>query len=255
MRVHLVLGATGSGKTALATEAARRSDVPVVVLDRLQCFTDIPTASARPAEDQIAGTSRIYLDERTIPDGDYPAEDAYAALVRVLNGLAVHHDFVFAEGGSISLLSLLRRDRRGLGFPLDVTMLSPPAASLDTVARRVAAALNGRADRTSILDEMRCAWRHTEQHDFIGSISGFDALLEWCAGADIDPASLYQSSLTPSARRALTRVLVRRVHAHTARQLRALNTIGPALESTSGRTSRDTCCEVIDEIVAGRAHA
>src|SRR4051812_8683885 len=103
VRVHAVLGVTGAGKTSLATAVGHALGVPVVVADRIQCFRDIPVVSSRPSPDH----RRVYLDDRTIPDGDLPARRAYPKLRRILSDLADRHQTVILEGGSVSLLTML----------------------------------------------------------------------------------------------------------------------------------------------------
>lgn len=76
--VHVIAGPTGVGKSAAASELARRTGAPVVVADRIQCFTDLATTSARAGAD-VPGIRRVWLCDRTVADGDYPATQAVEA--------------------------------------------------------------------------------------------------------------------------------------------------------------------------------
>ena len=41
-----------------------------------------------------------------------------------------------------------------------------------------------------MLDELAMAWKHDYQRDFIASIDGFEAVLEWCCRNSVEPAGL-----------------------------------------------------------------
>ncbi|WP_155054120.1 isopentenyl transferase family protein [Streptomyces blattellae] len=187
--VHLIAGPTGVGKSATATALARATGAPIVVADRLQCFTDIATTSARAGAD-VPGVRRHWLGDRTFADGDLSAANATDALVGLVNQLGSRHPSVIVEGGSISLLRELAGRLPQLPWELTVQLL--PLPDLDAYV----ATLTGRAhtmlappppDR-SLLEELDALWRDPRQRWLAASVNGFEAVLECCAkyGIDVD---------------------------------------------------------------------
>jgi tRNA A37 N6-isopentenylltransferase MiaA len=234
VKVHAVLGATGTGKTRLATNVARSLDVPVVVADRLQCFTDIPIVSSRPAFDP----RRRYLDRRTIPAGDLPPGPAYELLLTRLRRLGDRHRTVVLEGGSISLLTRLYGDLGRLGFDLHADVL--PIGS-DYAARTRARV--DKALRRGLLAEFDRAWAHAGQRDFVASIAGFDVLARWCRRRGVPPGEL--AGVPGPARTEIADELVRQALRYADRQEDILAAAGvkPLGEG------RDQCCQAITATV------
>ncbi|HZB30547.1 MAG TPA: isopentenyl transferase family protein [Streptosporangiaceae bacterium] len=230
MKVHAVLGATGTGKTRLATKVAHSLDVPVVVADRLQCFTDIPIVSSRPAFDP----RRRYLDRRTIPEGDLPPRRAYDLLLTTLRRLGDRHRTVVLEGGSISLLTRLFGDLGGVGFELhaDVLPIGPDYAA------RTRARVDEALER-GLLVEFDRAWAHAEQRDFVASIAGFDVLARWCRRRGVPPGRL--AGVRDPARTEIADELVRQALLYADRQDDILAAAGvkPLGEG------RDQCCQAV----------
>ncbi|MFJ2440761.1 isopentenyl transferase family protein [Streptomyces sp. NPDC087658] len=198
LRVHLIAGPTGVGKSATATELARATGAPVVVADRLQCFTDIATTSARAgAEDP--GVERHWLGDRTVADGDLSAAEATDALVKTVQRLGMDHSFVIVEGGSISLLRLFAARLPELGWELTVQLLAIPpigeyVAALTRRARTMLAP-SVSTDR-SLLDELATLWQDPGQRYFVASVNGFEAVLECCAKYSIDVHTVHRKEIS-----------------------------------------------------------
>lgn len=243
MRIHAILGATGTGKTAVATAAARRLDAPVVVLDRIQCFTDIPTTSGRPPDTETAGITRLYLGRRRITDGDFPAADAHVALLAALRDLAKHHDLVLVEGGSMSLLAHLHNHMPEFNHQWHTSVIPIPGDYVDVTRRRVIRALRSAHGR-SCVDEFRAAWAHTDHRGFVASICGFDSLLAWCATTGIDPADLHRKDLTGDALGSLLAAMVEGSLAHGVQQQTAFL----ELHAARALPQPELCCQTIDEL-------
>lgn len=180
--VHLVVGPTGAGKTDVAMKIANEHHAPIVVADRIQCYLDLPVTSARQD-----GPGRHHLAARTVPDGDYPVHEAAYALLRKVEALTRTHEHVVVEGGSISLLRRFADCRGRFPFQLTATVLplADERAHLDRLRARAA-----RMIADGMLDEIAKAWQHREQRAFIASVNGPEAVLQWCAGAGVDPEDL-----------------------------------------------------------------
>lgn len=199
-RVHAIVGPTGSGKTAHATALARSCGAPVVVADRIQCFTDLTTTSARATEDEVRGVARFHLGDRTVADGDYPADSAGRALFYTIGSLSAENPLVILEGGSISVLRTLAARHDELPFRLTVETLGiRDGATYEKGLRaRARQMLQPEAGRTGMLDELAAAWKHEEQRPFIASINGLEAILEWCDEHGATPQSLVEPDLPES---------------------------------------------------------
>ncbi|MGO4615818.1 isopentenyl transferase family protein [Nocardia sp. 2YAB30] len=190
--VHLIVGATGVGKSARATSQARILRAPIVVADRIQCFTDLATTSACGAIDLDAQPRRHFLDERTIDQGDYPTVDAHGALRRTLVALSRENRLIIVEGGSISLLTAFFDSIDDLPFRFTAELLPIP----DPVI--YAGQLLSRAHRTlapphpepGMLHELSVAWARTAQREFVTSIVGFGSLIRWCLHRGVRPDAL-----------------------------------------------------------------
>ncbi|MBT2419446.1 isopentenyl transferase [Streptomyces sp. ISL-22] len=194
--VHLIAGPTGVGKSAAATELARATGAPIVVADRLQCFTDLATTSAR-AGAEVPGVCRHWLGDRTFADGDLSAAEAGDALVDLVERLAPAHPLVIVEGGSISLLRELCARRSALRWRLTVRLLPLPARDeyLATLTRRARAMLTPGACGPGLLQELAALWRDPRKRLLAASVNGFEAVLECCAKYSLDVASIDEQDI------------------------------------------------------------
>ncbi|KMS77147.1 isopentenyl transferase [Streptomyces viridochromogenes] len=194
--VHLIAGPTGVGKSAAATELARATGAPIVVADRLQCFTDLATTSARAGAD-VPGVRRHWLGDRTFADGDLSAAEAADALVELVEQLAVQHDLVIIEGGSISLLRVLCTRWEQLDWRLTVRLLPLPAYDtyLAALTGRARAMLTPGACGPGLLQELAALWRDPRRRRLAASVNGFEAVLECCAKYSIDAEVIDQQEI------------------------------------------------------------
>ncbi|WP_128436540.1 isopentenyl transferase family protein [Streptomyces cyaneus] len=189
--VHLIAGPTGVGKSAAATELARVTGAPIVVADRLQCFTDLATTSARAGAD-VPGVRRHWLGDRTFADGDLSATRAADALVELVERLAARHRLVIIEGGSISLLRVLCARRPQLAWRLTVRLLELPEYDvyLANLTRRAREMLTPSACGPGLLQELAALWHDPRQRRLAASVNGFEAVLECCAKYSLDAATI-----------------------------------------------------------------
>ncbi|MEU6380650.1 isopentenyl transferase family protein [Streptomyces sp. NPDC046909] len=189
--VHLIAGPTGVGKSAAATRLARETGAPIVVADRLQCFTDLATTSAR-AGAEVPGVCRYWLGDRTFADGDLSAVAATDALVRLVEELGGRYRLVIVEGGSISLLRELAARRAELSWRLTVRLLSPPGPDeyVAALTRRAREMLAPDGPGRGLLAELAALWHEPRHRLLAASVNGFEAVLECCAKYALDVESL-----------------------------------------------------------------
>ncbi|MGI3224187.1 isopentenyl transferase family protein [Streptomyces sp. GTA36] len=206
--VHLVAGPTGVGKSDMASALAKAERAPVVVADRIQCFTDLATTSARAGAYE-PGVSRFWLGDRTVLDGDYPAAQAVQELIDTVTGLSGEHHQVIIEGGSVSLLQHLAGQLPDLPWRFTVTLLPMPdrASYLAALTARARAMLTPVPPGRSLLDELAALWRIPQAREFVASVNGLEAALEWCAKYSVDPAEAGSSDVPRELRERLAHMI------------------------------------------------
>lgn len=194
--VHLITGATGLGKTPAAIALARRTGAPIIVADRIQCFADLATTVARDGPVDSSRVERYFLSERGVAQGDYPLDQAIAALERKLAELTEPHPLVIIEGGSVSLLTGFAQRIPHLPHRIDVHLMriTDPQRYERILTGRVRSMLLHTTPGRGMFDELTHAWRHREQRQFLASILGFDSILKWSTQHNYDVTSLPQRS-------------------------------------------------------------
>lgn len=191
--VDAVIGPTCCSKSATAIRLAERFDCPIIVADRLQCFSDIPITSSRETG-KTANRFR-YIAERRLAAGDYPADVAFADLQRLTQKLSEEYDQLVLEGGSTSLVR--RIAEHGLNADLNVTIVLPdnPGRHWHRLRERALSMVAPADGSVSLLDELRDAWSIVDQRALVASVNGFEAVLSWCSLHQIDPTELSPAKL------------------------------------------------------------
>jgi tRNA A37 N6-isopentenylltransferase MiaA len=238
LAIHLIAGPTGVGKSAVASDLARRMGAPVVVADRIQCFTDLATTSARAGAD-VPGVRRFWLGDRSVDDGDYPATHAVEALVERVQQLARSAPAVVIEGGSISLLTLLATRLPQLPWAVTPQLLLRPADTagyLRVLTVRAHGMLRPDPPQRSLLDELAELWRDPAKRWFTASVNGLEAALEWCAKYSLDPENGATRGAPQRLMDELARMIAERHAEHGSDQEREFRSIfsSPGVKSVSG---------------------
>lgn len=192
VRLHLIVGKTGVGKTARSIEWAESTGAPVVVLDRIQCYPELAVGSGRPLDDKLRGTRRIYLASRRVTDGDLDATAAHLLLMEQVEQLASENDTIILEGGSTSLLKEMMKSPFWKGYQRSYEHLRGTyAASYQArVLQRVRGMLHAPAGEKSILAELAGSWALPEARAFVETVVGYDAITAWCRETGVHPDEL-----------------------------------------------------------------
>ncbi|ELP70971.1 isopentenyl transferase family protein [Streptomyces turgidiscabies] len=242
--VHLIAGPTGAGKSAVANDLARVTGAPVVVADRLQCFTDLATTSAR-AGAQAPGVRRYWLADRTVADGDLDAAAAADSLFGLVERLGSRHPFVIVEGGSISLLKVLAARCAALPWQLSVRVLPLPAYGdyIEALTCRARTMLAPPTPERSLLEELAVLWADPRHRRFAASVNGFEAVLECCAKYSLNVGTIHKQAPPDPIRSQMASLIALRHAEHGILQSRVFTeTFGSRLPE-----------QILDPSVLGRA--
>lgn len=177
MHVHLIIGPTGIGKTARSVALAKQIGAPVIVLDRVQVYQELTIASGRPLASELDGTTRIYLTERRVADGELLVSEAFYLLLRQIETVRLSHPCLILEGGSVSLCTALFEGGLLEHAPSSVQYLTLPSKAVYR-QRLVARILEMLRGRVSILDELAQVWWTPQQRMFAQTIGGYSAIVQ-----------------------------------------------------------------------------
>lgn len=95
----VVVGPTGSGKSALAVTLAQHYDAPVISTDSRQFFRGLAIGTAQPTAEELAAAKHYFIADREVEDDNNCGKYETEALT-LLDELFQQHDYVVAVGGS-----------------------------------------------------------------------------------------------------------------------------------------------------------
>ncbi|MBP3432328.1 MAG: tRNA (adenosine(37)-N6)-dimethylallyltransferase MiaA [Alistipes sp.] len=95
----VVVGPTGSGKSALAVELAKHYGAPIISTDSRQVYRGLPIGTAQPTANELAAAKHYFIADREVDDnfncGRYETE-----ALALLEELFKDNRYVVAVGGS-----------------------------------------------------------------------------------------------------------------------------------------------------------
>ena len=95
----VIVGPTGSGKTALAVTLARHFFAPIISTDSRQFYRGLPIGTAQPTTEELSLAEHHFIADREVEDDFNSGRYEQEALAR-LDELFKHHNVVVAVGGS-----------------------------------------------------------------------------------------------------------------------------------------------------------
>ena len=95
----VVVGPTGSGKSALAVKLAQHYHAPVISTDSRQLYRGLAIGTAQPTADELAAAKHYFIADREVED-DFNCGKYEVEALELLERLFTENDYVVAVGGS-----------------------------------------------------------------------------------------------------------------------------------------------------------
>lgn len=95
----VVVGPTGSGKSALAVTLAQHYHAPIISTDSRQLYRGMAIGTAQPTAEELAAAKHYFIADREVED-DFNCGRYEVEALQLLDELFADNDYVVAVGGS-----------------------------------------------------------------------------------------------------------------------------------------------------------
>ena len=95
----VIVGPTGSGKTAVSIELARRLGAPIISTDSRQFYQGLAIGTAQPTTEELAAATHYFIADRE-PEDDFNCGRYEVEALALLDRLFAEYEYVVAVGGS-----------------------------------------------------------------------------------------------------------------------------------------------------------
>lgn len=95
----VIVGPTGSGKSALAVTLAQHYCAPIISTDSRQLYRGMAIGTAQPTADELAAATHYFIADREVED-DFNCGRYEVEALELLERLFAENDYVVAVGGS-----------------------------------------------------------------------------------------------------------------------------------------------------------
>ena len=109
MRIIVIVGPTGSGKTKLSIELAKKYDAEIINADSVQIYKDVNIGSAKITKEEMQGVKHHLIDFKNLEE-EYTVYDYQKVARRVLDNLIDNNKNVIIVGGTGLYINALLYD-------------------------------------------------------------------------------------------------------------------------------------------------
>ena len=95
----VVVGPTGSGKSALAVRLANHYAAPIISTDSRQFYRNMAIGTAQPTTEELSAATHYFIADRDVDD-DFNCGRYEVEALTLLDRLFAEHRYVVAVGGS-----------------------------------------------------------------------------------------------------------------------------------------------------------
>lgn len=106
-KILVLLGATASGKSAMAIELATRFELEIISADSRQIYRELTIGSAKPSPEQLAAIKHHFIDEKHLLEEFDAASFAQEAWRRIDEARARGKNVIVVGGSTLYLKSLV----------------------------------------------------------------------------------------------------------------------------------------------------
>ena len=193
MKLYLIMGPNGIGKTKRSIRIAKYLNAPVLVFDRFQIFQELHISSGRPDSEELEQTMRIYIAERLLEDGELGGIDAYKKVVQLIRDVSSKYEYLIIEGGSRSLWFNFIKDYISQvedDFLIEYHYVDNMDMYIKKLKLRIDKMIVPNKKGKSILTEVVNAYKKSSKRSAIEGLAGYNSIISAYKDSKINLSSI-----------------------------------------------------------------